>query len=119
MILAQKLGSSRGPHFPSHLFSHKSNPQHDLHEPDDTQTTIDCHHLDETMVWRQMMDEDDFGSEVGQLQGTTFSPYLFSHKSNPQHDLHEPDDTQTTIDCHHLGVSRDNGNPLAFETDDG
>jgi hypothetical protein len=46
----------------------------------------------------------DFGSKLGKLHADFASQPI----ANPtQHDLHGPDDAQTTIDYHHLDPSRD------------
>jgi hypothetical protein len=95
-----------------------ANPtQHDLHGPDDAQTTIDYHHLDpsrddgmdeQEMIHRHFGCPDEgFWLEVGQTAGRFC---LTATIANPtQHDLHGPDDAQTTIDDHHLDPSRDDG----------
>jgi hypothetical protein len=64
--------------------------------------------MDEQEIhWHLRWLMDDFVSKVRQLE-----PISFVHISatNPnQHDLHGPDESQTTIDYHHLDVSRDDG----------
>jgi hypothetical protein len=83
MILAQKWAAQA--HFRSHLTATNPN-QHDLHGPDESQTTIDYHHLDvsrddgmdeQEIHWHLRWLMDDFGSKVSGL-----SP--FSFKSQPQ-----------------------------------
>ena len=49
---------------------------------------------------------EHFGSEVGRLEAF----FDQTPATNPtHHDLHGPDDPQTTIDYHHLDLSRDDG----------
>jgi hypothetical protein len=88
-----------------------ANPtQHDLHGPDDAQTTIDYHHLDPS--------RDDghwhFGCPDAGFWLRSWANWAYFASlpiANPtQHDLHGPaDDAQTTIDYDYLDSSRDDG----------
>jgi hypothetical protein len=101
---------------PTFHFISATNPtQHDLHGPDDeSQTNINYHHLDvssndgmdkQEIHWLFSKLIDDFDSEVWHIKPTF---HHISATTPTQHDLHGPDDeSQTTINSHHLDESRD------------
>jgi hypothetical protein len=63
--------------------------------------------MDEQEIhWHLRWLMDDFGSKVGQLEPI----FVQISATNPnQHDLHGPNESQTTIDYHHRDVLRDDG----------
>jgi hypothetical protein len=66
--------------------------------------------MDEQEIYLYFVQPDGriFGSEVGRLIDEAIFGQTPATNPTP-HDLHGPDDSQTTIDYHHLDLSRDDG----------